>query len=717
MSYIVFIIYGIISIFLQIFFIREFIPLFHGSEFVIGVVLGHWLLAAAIANFLFRYFKKIRDFFSKSINLFIILIIFVILSFVFIRNINIFSSTDIAIGISLKSLFLYSFIAIFPISFILNLILNFLKQSFSNVLYQKKVKRYVCEAIGFVIGGTIFSFYMSSILTTTLLLLTIMLIICNLIYLCESRIVKIFYFLLLCCFSFYLVKYHSFDIEKYVFFNVNSNDNIIDVSYYKNIQNVLTEKNGEYFFYKNGNCEFALPSPDIFDEEDFAHLPILHHTNPKNLLLIGGIKYLSSIIKYNLERIDFIEQDLNMIHILKQNINNVNNIFEDNRIKIYSEDARKILQNNQQKYDVILIGLDIPLNTSINKFYTYEFFKILSPKLTEDGFLALSLPGSMVYSPTLMFELNASIYGSVKKNFPYIQIIPGKTNILVASKSKMPFRLHIKKRLKQVEDETFVLSKYYVDERMDTQKTKWLNFQIKKYNNKKNINRDLNQKAMLLSIMYWQSKFSPFLMKFFRIAMKHSYFVAFIAVILFFLIKFKYSVTAFVSGASAMWLQFVCFWGFQIYVGQIYQWFGLLTAIFMLGLVIGSLYSKHYQQYMALNKTFFSSEILYLLWILSFIVIIKYKLINIYSLSVLSFGVGGVTGLEFAQLIKIFGIMKEGKNNVILFFADALGGAFACYLGGAFIIPVWGIKKSLMFILFLKFLVFTWWQYDKKHGL
>ena len=88
-----------------------------------------------------------------------------------------------------------------------------------------------------------------------------------------------------------------------------------------------------------------------------------------------------------------------------------------------------------------------------------------------------------------------------------------------------------------------------------------------------------------------------------------------------------------------------------------------------------------------------------------------------YTLSVLSFGAGGVTGLEVAQLIKIFSRMKEGRNNVRIFFADALGGAFACYFGGAFVIPVWGIEKSLIFILFLKFLIFTWWQYDKKHGL
>ena len=716
MSYIVFIVYGIISIFLQIFFIREFVPLFRGSEFVIGIVLGHWLLSAAIANFLSQYFKKIRDFFSKSVNLFIILIIFIVLSFLFIRNINAISPTNLAVGASLKSLFLYSFFAIFPISFTLNLLLNFLKKSFSTVLYQKKVKRYVCEAIGFIIGGTIFSLFMSSMPTTALLLITIMLIFCNLIYLCESIIVKIFYLLLLFL-SLYLIKYHTLDIEKNITFDNNSSVNIINFSFYKNIQNILLEKNGEYYFYKNGNCEFALPSPEIFDEEDFAHLPILHHTSPESLLLIEGIRYLPSITKYDLRNIDFIEQDLNMIQILSNNINKLNSIFKDKRINVYSEDARLFLQNNDERYDVILIGLDIPLNTIINKFYTYEFFKIVSKKLTEDGFLALNLPGSMVYFTTLMFELNASVYGSLKRVFSYIQIIPGKTNIMVASKSQMPFRLHIKKRLRKVEGETVVLSKYYVDERMDTQRTKWLNFQIKKYINKKTLNKDSNQKAMLFSIMYWQSKFSPFLMRFLRILIKYSYFMIFIAVILFFFVRFKYSVTAFVSGASAMWLQFICFWGFQIYVGQIYQWFGLLTAIFMAGLVLGSLYSKYFQKYMALNRTFFNSEILYLLWILCYMVVIKYKLLNIYSLSVLSFGLGGVTGLEFAQLIKMFSIMKEGKNNVILFCADALGGAFACYLGGAFIIPVWGIKKALMFILFLKFLTFTWWQYDKKHGL
>ena len=66
MSYIVFIVYGIISIFLQIFLIREFVSLFHGSEFVLGIVLGHWLLSVAIANFLSQYFKKSEIFLANQ---------------------------------------------------------------------------------------------------------------------------------------------------------------------------------------------------------------------------------------------------------------------------------------------------------------------------------------------------------------------------------------------------------------------------------------------------------------------------------------------------------------------------------------------------------------------------------------------------------------------------------------------------------------------------
>jgi len=716
MAFVIFTLYGIILIFLQIFLLRELIPIFHGNEFVLGIVIAHWLFAVGVSNYVYPYIKKSKNIANIIIKLLFTLIIFIIFSFLFIRSINLISVTDITQGVSLKTAFIYSFIAIFPISFVANLILNFFKIYILSIVYRKKIKRYIYEALGFVIGGIIFSCCMSSLSTSTIVIIIISLICVNFIFLFYSKTIRVLVVLAIIGLIYLMVNFGNY-IEKISILNNYSGTNIIDVSYFQNQQNILTEKNGEFYFYTNGSNEFALPSPKIFEEEDFAHLPILHHENPQNIVLIGGVKYLSSIVKYDFIEINYIESNKKIVDIISKYIPKLKNVFKDKRLKIYNNDARNFLLNSKQKYDVILIGLDLPINTEINKFYTEDFFNIVVNKLTDEGFIALKLPGSMVYSAPLMAELNSSVYNSLKNVFEYVQIIPGKENIFIASKSHMPFRLDIKKRLKSIQDETFVLSKYYVDERMDTQKTEWLNSQIKNEKNLTLINTDENQKAMIFSIIYWQSTFSPYLMKFFRVIIEYSYLFIFISIILFFFIKFKYTVTAFVSGASAMWLQMVCFWAFQIYVGQIYQWFSFLTSIFMIGLIIGALYSKYNHKAVALNKTFFSSEILYLLWIIAYIIIVKYQILNMYSLVVLSLGTGFITGLEFAQLIKIFAIMKEGDSNTQIFSSDAFGGCFASCIGGAFIIPVWGIEKSLIFILFLKFLIFTWWQYHKKHGL
>ncbi|MFA7074360.1 MAG: hypothetical protein WC234_04135 [Endomicrobiaceae bacterium] len=716
MAFIVFTLYGIILIFLQIFLLRELIPIFHGNEFVIGIIIFHWLFGVGILNYVYTYIKKSKNITLTIIKALIVLIVCIIFSFLFIRSINLITVTDITQGISLKTAFLYSFIAVFPISFTSNLILNYFKIYISSIVYKKKIKRYIYEAFGFVIGGVLFSCCMSSLSSSIVISVIICLISVNFIFLFRSVKMKLLSILMILSIAVLSVKFDQY-IEKTSILNNYGGNNIIDISYFKNRQNILTEKNGEFYFYTNGTNKFSLPGQNIFEEEDFAHLPILHHQNPKNILLIGGVKYLSSIVKYNFDEIDYIENNKQTVDIISRNIPKLENVFKDERLKIYYNNARNFLLNSHVKYDVILIGLDLPINTEINKFYTKDFFKIAVNKITNDGFLSLKLPGSMVYSPSLMAELNSSVYNSLKSVFKYVQIIPGKENIFIASKSHMPFRMDIKRRLKNIQDETFVLSKYYVDERMDTQKTQWMNSEIRKEKKLNLLNTDENQEAVIFSIMYWQSSFSPYLMKFFRIVIKYSYLLVFISVILFFFIRFKYTVTAFVSGASAMWLQMICFWGFQIYVGQIYQWFGLLTSIFMAGLAAGALYSKYSHKEVALNKTFFSSEILYLLWIIAYIIIVRYQALNVCSLFILSLGTGFITGLEFAQLIKIFAIMKEGDSNTKIFSSDAFGGCFASLAGGAFIIPVWGIEKSLLFILFLKFLIFTWWHYHKKHGL
>ena len=200
----------------------------------------------------------------------------------------------------------------------------------------------------------------------------------------------------------------------------------------------------------------------------------------QNILLIGGVKYLTSIAKFSLTSIDYIDLDKDVIEILKNKISRFQYVFGNENITVYNDNARQHLKKNKKMYDVVLIGMDLPINTALNSFYTQEFFEIAKDNLSEDGFIALKLPGAMVYTDEIMTKLNASVYNALDTVFESVQIIPGSENILVATKHKIPYRIDLKRRLKDIEYDTFVLSKYYVDERMDTQKTQWLKFQLDK---------------------------------------------------------------------------------------------------------------------------------------------------------------------------------------------------------------------------------------------
>lgn len=716
MAFLQFILCGIITVLLQIFFIREFVPIFHGNEFSIGIVLANWLFAAGVSSYIFIYFKNKKDSHKKIITLFMLLIFFLIMSFIFIRSINLLTGTDIIKGVSLKSSVIFAFISITPVSFVTGLILGFINKSYLRKNVSSGINAHTYEMIGFAAGGACFSFFLPSVSTSVLLSVIIFTVFTSLFLLFKKNISKILT-VLTALIMVYIIQNYTVLIENSTILNNYKNSEKTEVSYFDNQQYVLTESNGEYAFYKNGVLNFAVPSPTIFEDDDFSHIPILYHYNPENILLIGGVQYIPAVIKSDVHSIDYIDPDKSVIGLLKNKMARFGYLFNDDRINRYSGNVRRYLRDCGKKYDVILVGLDLPINTATNSFYTREFFETAKNSLSDDGFIALKLPGAMVYSDELMSGLNASVYNALDGVFKSVEIIPGTRNILIASKENIPYRFYLKQRLKSIEYDTFILSKKYVDERMDTQKTKWLKFQLYKTGNEKLINTDKNQKAVIYSIMYWQSAFSPYLMEFFRILIDYSYIFMIIPVLLFFLSRHTYKITAFVAGASSMWLQMICFWAFQIYAGNIYKWFGLLIAVFMAGSFAGVMYVKYSPKTAPLNKTFFRTEIVYLLWIILCFTFIQFQTINWIYILIFLFGTGVITGIQLSQISKAYGIVREESSQMKIYASDAFGGCFASGLGGAFLIPVWGIEKALIFILFFKFLVFAWWSHKSRHGL
>lgn len=347
MAFLHFILCGIIIILLQIFFIREFVPVFHGNEFSIATVLANWLFATGISSYIFSRIKNKKDNRNKLITLFFILILFLILSFIFIRSINLLTGTDITKGISLKSSVIFAFVSIGPVAFVTGLIFGFLNK---NIFKKHRVglrNAYIYESVGFVLGGLVFSFFLSSVSTSMLLSIIISVIFLNLFLLFKEIKFKLLT-VLLSLFVIYIVENHTVFIENSTILNNYENSEKIEVRYFDNQQYILTQSNGEFTFYKNGILNFAVPSPTIYEDDDFGHLPILYHDNPQNILLIGGVKYLPSVAKFSLTGIDYIDLDKAVIEILKNKIPRFKYVFGHEIITVYNDNARQHLKKTKR---------------------------------------------------------------------------------------------------------------------------------------------------------------------------------------------------------------------------------------------------------------------------------------------------------------------------------------------------------------------------------
>ena len=254
---------------------------------------------------------------------------------------------------------------------------------------------------------------------------------------------------------------------------------------------------------------FSSPDSEILHSEDFGHIPLLHHEDPKNILVIGGAtKYLPMVFEHKIDKIDYVEADNSVIELIKNNFSHLGYVFNDKHLNIYNTNAENFIKQSKLKYDLILIGLPAPITLYLNSYYTKEFFALAKNSLTSSGFLALTLPGKKVFLPFITSELNASVFEALRQNFNFVRAIPGKLNIIIVSKDKMPYTLYIKQHLYKKKESTIVLSKRYLDDKMDTEKTNWLIDELDRTTKEKNLlNTRNNPQASMFALLYKQSEF------------------------------------------------------------------------------------------------------------------------------------------------------------------------------------------------------------------
>jgi hypothetical protein len=91
---------------------------------------------------------------------------------------------------------------------------------------------------------------------------------------------------------------------------------------------------------------------------------------------------------------------------------------------------------------------------------------------------------------------------------------------------------------------------------------------------------------------------------------------------------------------------------------------------------------------------------------------------NSLILYVFLFSLGSALGIELLLITEMHKFYNDKLENIKkIFLSGSFSAFFTCILGGSFLILVWDIQNSILFILFFKFLIFCRWADLRKHKI
>lgn len=152
--------------------------------------------------------------------------------------------------------------------------------------------------------------------------------------------------------------------------------------------------------------------------EMIAHIPMLAHPNPKNVLVIGGGDggTIREVLKHPaVERAVLCEIDGEVIEVCKKYLPSIAGKLDDPKVEIEVRDGAAYIAEHPNTFDVILIDSTDP-NGPGEKLFTQEFYGHVLAALTEQGIMACQSE-----SPVAVPEECVRINRLLKSVFPYVQ--------------------------------------------------------------------------------------------------------------------------------------------------------------------------------------------------------------------------------------------------------------------------------------------------------
>jgi len=190
----------------------------------------------------------------------------------------------------------------------------------------------------------------------------------------------------------------------------------------------------------NGKIE-ASTSADLDTQLLCAHLPLLLHRDPRDVMVIGlasGIT-VGAAAAHPVERIRVVEVEQAMVPAARLFAEHNNNVLDDPRVQLSINDARNELEFSPETYDVIISEPSNPWMTVASNLFTEDFFRMARTRLRPGGVFS-----QWVQNYYLPAEDLRSIVAAFRTAFRYVMLFEasGGVDVLLMG-SQEPLGLNL----------------------------------------------------------------------------------------------------------------------------------------------------------------------------------------------------------------------------------------------------------------------------------
>jgi spermidine synthase len=506
-------------------------------------------------------------------------------------------------------------------------------------------------------------------------------------------------------------------------------------SIYGNI--TVARREEQTTFFTDGVPAVTVPVPDIATIEDLIHFPMLMHPAPESVLILsggaGGV--IRELLKHPVKVIDYVELDPLLLTLIRDYGGGATRReLSGPGVQIHYTDGRFFVARTDERYDVVFVGLNSPQELQSNRLFSREFFSTVRARMTREGIVVLSLPGSLTYLGEELRKLNRCILDTLKSVYPHVRVIPGDRNLYFASLSELLVSLDagdLTRRLEERGIRTHLFTRPYIEYRLQEQWSR--GYEQAMEQTAARINSDFRPLAVFYNLSYWNALFSPYLAGVFaRIEEARPSVIivavtaaSFLMTALFLAgpgrrrLPIPYAIAT--TGFCGMVFDLAIIFTFQSLFGYLYYQIGLLVTVFMAGAAAGSLFvTRHLDRRVDAASLMLLSELCLVFFslLLPFVFLLPsgslekplaYVFLYLLFLSA-SFVSGVLTGVQFPLAASLHlrrssplgGGGGLAHTAGLLYGADLLGGYFGGLIGGVALLPILGLKLTCFVLAMIK---------------